>query len=371
MHRAYRGKDGHRQTDRQTHTHTRTHTHTHRHTHTDTQKDRHTQTHALLVACGDDTVKAIAHHLCLDLRQGQRVLVVTLEPTHIVIEDHRRSSKLSSFVRRFPQSGRKSNSVAILARLSTQRRKEGSGTLQVSICNSTTLFAATSAQLPTYLPLPSSHIKRNALEMNEKMPPRLDRGDLALRRLGCEVGMVNEASGSARYSQGDTVVVAAVYGPGQPKFLRHEHRDGLCIEVSYSSSGSLGGGVGGGGGDPSAVLTEGSSSGGAAPSSEAQCVERSAVKIIRTYIHISTSTTTPKPVSSHSLTHSFTHSPTHSLTHSLTLSPTVVTGTSLLSAVDRKAFPRQLLSVRVCVCVCGLVSGVPHWTLSVSLHHSH
>ena len=132
------------------------------------------------------------------------------------------------------------------------------------------------------------------------VPYRYDRKNLELRQLGAELGMLSEASGSARFSQGNTMVMAAIYGPGQPKYLRHEDYEGLTIDVSCSLS--LGGGTGGGGGDPTAVLNEGSNN--IQATTEQQCAERQITKIVRA---------------------------------------------NLLDCIDISLFPRQLLSIKLTV----------------------
>lgn len=54
--------------------------------------------------------------------------------------------------------------------------------------------------------------------------------------MACELGFVQEADGSARYSQGLTEVIVAVYGPAQPKYMRQEDPNGLTIDVSYTTT---------------------------------------------------------------------------------------------------------------------------------------
>jgi len=76
------------------------------------------------------------------------------------------------------------------------------------------------------LPLPPSSLSLS-------LPPRPDRR-LAnqLRPPLCELGPLNRADGSARFAQGRTSVLAAVYGPGAPRFSRKERIEGAAIEVT-------------------------------------------------------------------------------------------------------------------------------------------
>ena len=61
---------------------------------------------------------------------------------------------------------------------------------------------------------------------------RIDgRTSTQLRPLACEQGILNRADGSARFMQGDTSVLAAVYGPGQPKSAKKERLDRAVLEV--------------------------------------------------------------------------------------------------------------------------------------------
>src|SRR6056297_3244814 len=65
------------------------------------------------------------------------------------------------------------------------------------------------------------------------LPPRPDRR-LAnqLRPPMCELGPLNRADGSARFAQGQTSVLAAVYGPAAPRFSRKERVEGAAVEVT-------------------------------------------------------------------------------------------------------------------------------------------
>lgn len=59
-----------------------------------------------------------------------------------------------------------------------------------------------------------------------------------IRPLGCELGVVSEAAGSARFSTGSTSVLARVYGPSSPKYLRHENFEKATIEIELTLSSS-------------------------------------------------------------------------------------------------------------------------------------
>lgn len=52
-----------------------------------------------------------------------------------------------------------------------------------------------------------------------------------LRELSCELGLISSVDGSARFVQGNTQVVAAVTGPAQPKYSRHELSNKCALEV--------------------------------------------------------------------------------------------------------------------------------------------
>ena len=73
---------------------------------------------------------------------------------------------------------------------------------------------------------------------------RVERTSNTSRELSLDVGIVNEASGSAKYRMGQTVATAVVLGPSVPKFQRHEDYRAMTVEVTYSMS--LGGGSGAG-----------------------------------------------------------------------------------------------------------------------------
>jgi ribonuclease PH len=143
--------------------------------------------------------------------------------------------------------------------------------------------------------------------MSALISQRYDRGPLSLRQLGCVLGPISEAEGSCRFTMGDTMVVASVYGPGEPKYLRHEDYSSLTIDVLFSTS--LGGGTGGGGGgaggaDAQSGVPSSSHSEALQPSNEQQRLERQGSRIIQ---------------------HVFEQ------------------------AIDCRRFPRQLLSIRITV----------------------
>lgn len=135
---------------------------------------------------------------------------------------------------------------------------------------------------------------------------RYDRGALSLRQMGCILGPISEANGSCRYTIGETVVIASIYGPGQPKYMRHEDHECLTIDVSFSTS--LGGGSGGAGfgasGGVSDAVASILQSDTAAPSTEQQRFERMGSKTIQE---------------------------------------------TMLNCIDRERFPRQLLQIKIAV----------------------
>lgn len=65
----------------------------------------------------------------------------------------------------------------------------------------------------------------------------LTRGDgrkaNQIRPLAVEQGLLNRADGSARFVQGNTSVLAAVYGPAPPKAVRMEKLDRARVEVEF------------------------------------------------------------------------------------------------------------------------------------------
>jgi ribonuclease PH len=73
---------------------------------------------------------------------------------------------------------------------------------------------------------------------------RVDREITSLRALSIDIGLVNEASGSARFRMGRTVATSVVLGPSVPKYSRHEEYRSMTVEVVYNTS--LGGGSGAG-----------------------------------------------------------------------------------------------------------------------------
>ncbi|CAM9786791.1 unnamed protein product [Ectocarpus sp. 12 AP-2014] len=54
-----------------------------------------------------------------------------------------------------------------------------------------------------------------------------------IRPLAAEQGILNRADGSARFVQGNTSVLAAVYGPAPAKTLRMERLEGATLDVSF------------------------------------------------------------------------------------------------------------------------------------------
>jgi ribonuclease PH len=85
------------------------------------------------------------------------------------------------------------------------------------------------------------------------------RNEKQLRPLACSLGDITEAQGSCHFSQGNTEVVAAVYGPGPPKYNRHEQFDTATLEVDFNMSGPAKMNASSSGGNPSLVRLERSS----------------------------------------------------------------------------------------------------------------
>lgn len=54
-----------------------------------------------------------------------------------------------------------------------------------------------------------------------------------IRPLAAEQGILNRADGSARFVQGNTSILAAVYGPAPAKLARLEKADTATVEVSF------------------------------------------------------------------------------------------------------------------------------------------
>ncbi|KAK9824457.1 hypothetical protein WJX72_010412 [[Myrmecia] bisecta] len=73
---------------------------------------------------------------------------------------------------------------------------------------------------PTAGPGPSS----------EALAKRSDRTELQLRVLTCERSLLHRADGSAKWSQGQTSVLAAIYGP-RLTFAKKEHPETCVVEV--------------------------------------------------------------------------------------------------------------------------------------------
>ena len=132
---------------------------------------------------------------------------------------------------------------------------------------------------------------------------------MPMRRVAAQVGLIKEATGSARFESGQTIVLASVYGPSQPRYSRHEEYDRATLEVNYNlatlPSVSISGGTGGNGEDGS-----GGESGvigsmvSLTTSAELVRAEREGVRILKQ---------------------------------------------SLLSCIDVKACPRTLIVINVCV----------------------
>jgi len=60
------------------------------------------------------------------------------------------------------------------------------------------------------------------------------RNNNQIRPCSAELGLLSEADGSCRFSQGQTSVIASIYGPSTPKYARLEEFDKACLEVEYS-----------------------------------------------------------------------------------------------------------------------------------------
>lgn len=64
---------------------------------------------------------------------------------------------------------------------------------------------------------------------------RIDfRNNNQIRPLSVELGIVSEADGSCRFSQGQTSVIVSIYGPSTPKYGRLEEFDKASLEVEYN-----------------------------------------------------------------------------------------------------------------------------------------
>lgn len=59
------------------------------------------------------------------------------------------------------------------------------------------------------------------------------RSDNQIRPLAAEQGILNRADGSARFLQGNTSVLAAVYGPAPAKAARMEKADMATVDVNF------------------------------------------------------------------------------------------------------------------------------------------
>lgn len=65
------------------------------------------------------------------------------------------------------------------------------------------------------LPLP--YLLLSSSSPSPPQPPGASGGCVKLRPLQCELGVLQRANGSARVVQGETAVLAAVYGPAEVK----------------------------------------------------------------------------------------------------------------------------------------------------------
>lgn len=65
------------------------------------------------------------------------------------------------------------------------------------------------------------------------------RGPEEMRPLGCQLGIISEANGSCLFSHGKTEVTASVYGPSQPRYIRHEAYDSATLEVEFLFLGNV------------------------------------------------------------------------------------------------------------------------------------
>ena len=60
-----------------------------------------------------------------------------------------------------------------------------------------------------------------------------------LRGLSCELGIIEEAAGSAKLSFGSTMCIASIYNPSTPKYMRHEDYETCTLEVDVSFAGEV------------------------------------------------------------------------------------------------------------------------------------
>lgn len=67
----------------------------------------------------------------------------------------------------------------------------------------------------------------------QKSTRRDGRNANQIRPLAVEQGILNRADGSARFVQGNTSVLAAVYGPAPAKSARLEKPDAASVEVNF------------------------------------------------------------------------------------------------------------------------------------------
>lgn len=73
----------------------------------------------------------------------------------------------------------------------------------------------------------------NNVSQAEKITRRDGRSANQIRPLAVEQGILNRADGSARFVQGNTSVLAAVYGPAPAKSARMEKADRATVDVSF------------------------------------------------------------------------------------------------------------------------------------------
>jgi exosome complex component RRP41 len=68
-------------------------------------------------------------------------------------------------------------------------------------------------------------------------PPRSDlRHYEELRPMMVEFGIAPEATSSVIVSQGKTKVSVSVYGPSQPRYMRHEEYDKCTLDIEYRAN---------------------------------------------------------------------------------------------------------------------------------------
>lgn len=128
-----------------------------------------------------------------------------------------------------------------------------------------------------------------------------------MRLVSAQVGLIKEATGSARFESGQTIVLASVYGPSQPRYSRHEEYDRATLEVNYNLATLPNVSISGAGGDGEDGGSEAGVIGSMVSlttSAELVRAEREGVRILKQ---------------------------------------------SLLSCIDLKACPRTLIVINVCI----------------------